>query len=191
MEQPCQRRRKAAHHGSAQLQPCQAQPLQHSPAWTDPEAWLGMVSHHSQWSSHVVTGTFSCGLRGCGSKLSSQPEQALKQLPTKPTDTSWSKQLVLMPSSLTETPHRGEAQRAAGCERSQPFCPCKINCSASAAFAVRGHGPPVHTNQLLCFSSICWFAAHFPTTLGSLLQESPSMSLQLWTPPTTDVCLHL
>lgn len=33
--------------------------------------------------------TFSCGLGDFGSKLSSQPEHALKQLSTKPTGTSW------------------------------------------------------------------------------------------------------
>lgn len=35
--------------------------------------------------SHIVLRTFSCGLGGCGSNLSSPPEQAKKQLlPTKP-----------------------------------------------------------------------------------------------------------
>lgn len=41
------------------------------------------------WSCHLVMDTFSCGLGGCGNKLSSQPEHALKQLSTKPTGTSW------------------------------------------------------------------------------------------------------
>lgn len=52
--------------------------------------------------------------------------------------------LVLMPSSFTETPHRGEAQRAAGCERSQLFCPHKSSCSASAALTGLQHTLPAH-----------------------------------------------
>lgn len=86
----------------------------HSPAWTDPEAQLGIDSPHSQWSCRVVTGTFSCGLRGCGSKLSSQPEQPLKQLPTKPTGTSWGSCPAVSQRLLTEKPRELQAVRDCG-----------------------------------------------------------------------------
>lgn len=132
--------KKDSMYGSAQLQPCQAVSLQHSPAWTDPEAQLGTDSHHSQWSCHVVTGTFSCGLRGCGSKFSAQPEQLPIEAPHK----THRYILGLMPSSLTEKPRELQA--------------------------VRGHSSSAHTKPALCFSSTYWFAAHFANTLGSLPQ---------------------
>ena len=97
--------------------------LRHSPNLDRPismaRCWL---SPQLVELSHMVLGTFSCGLGGCGSGLSSSPQQALKQLPTKTHRYILGQAAhVLMPNSLTGMLGsallrivRGAAQRAAG-----------------------------------------------------------------------------
>lgn len=57
--------------------------------------------------------------------------------------------------------------------------------------AVRGHGPSAHTKPAALFQQHLLVGRTLSQHTGSLPQESPSVSPQPWTPPTTDVCLHL